>query len=246
MLNRKMTLPVHLCFTLEFLLPTNYPRESATSFCSPHLPTWVGSTHDLWVCGFKKDTSTHKPCDSALTYRCSSLSSVDYLPGEGTYDLKITDANYGTDNGEFICKVRRVGSGTDLHTEKVSLTVLLPPEPPLISAVDEPMEEGTPAELECSSVGGSPPPEIRWYRRGSSSPLPAELTAAEDRSQATVSKLTLQPHRKDDQEWIECVVWNRAMAEGERMTTETKLDVNCEYSAGTHRRFTLDCYMAQG
>ena len=44
-------------FTLEFLLPTNYPRESVTSFCSPHLPTWVGSTHGLWVCGFKKDTS---------------------------------------------------------------------------------------------------------------------------------------------------------------------------------------------
>ena len=50
--------PVHFCFTLEFLLPTNYPRESATSFCSPHLPTWVGATHGLWVCGFKKDTST--------------------------------------------------------------------------------------------------------------------------------------------------------------------------------------------
>ena len=49
--------PEHICFTLEFLLPTNYPRESATSFCSPHLPTWVESTHGLWVCGFKKDTS---------------------------------------------------------------------------------------------------------------------------------------------------------------------------------------------
>ena len=48
--------PVHL-FYLRILLPTNYPRESATSFCSPHLPTWVGSTHGLWVCGFKKDTS---------------------------------------------------------------------------------------------------------------------------------------------------------------------------------------------
>ena len=52
-----MSFPVPFCFTLEFLLPTNYPRESATSFCSPHLPTWVGSTHGLWVGGFKKDTS---------------------------------------------------------------------------------------------------------------------------------------------------------------------------------------------
>ena len=44
------TFPVHLCFTLEFLLPTNYPRESATSFCSPHLPTWVESTR--MACGY--------------------------------------------------------------------------------------------------------------------------------------------------------------------------------------------------
>ena len=57
MLDRKMSFPVHFCFTLEFLLPINYPRESATSFCSPDLPTWVGSTHGLWVGGFKKDTS---------------------------------------------------------------------------------------------------------------------------------------------------------------------------------------------
>ena len=57
MLDRKVSFPVPFCFTLEFLLPTNYPRESATSFCSPHLPTWVGSTHGLWVGGFKKDTS---------------------------------------------------------------------------------------------------------------------------------------------------------------------------------------------
>ncbi|KAF0289021.1 Kin of IRRE-like protein 2 [Amphibalanus amphitrite] len=126
----------------------------------------------------------------------------------------------------FDCKVRRAGSGNDLHTEHVSLTVLLPPEPPTIATSGEPLEEGTPAELECSSVGGSPSPEIRWYRRGSSSPLPADLQPAEDRSQPTVSRLTLQPHRKDDQQWLECVVWNRAMAEGERLTTETQLDVN--------------------
>ncbi|XP_043189169.1 hemicentin-2-like [Amphibalanus amphitrite] len=152
--------------------------------------------------------------------------SVDYLPNEGTYDLRIRGATYATDNGQFDCKVRRAGSGNDLHTEHVSLTVLLPPEPPTIATSGEPLEEGTPAELECSSVGGSPSPEIRWYRRGSSSPLPADLQPAEDRSQPTVSRLTLQPHRKDDQQWLECVVWNRAMAEGERLTTETQLDVN--------------------
>ena len=33
MLDRRMTFPVHFCFTLEFLLPINYPCESATRFC---------------------------------------------------------------------------------------------------------------------------------------------------------------------------------------------------------------------
>ena len=70
MLDRKMTSPVHLCFTLEFLLPTNYPRESATSFCNPHLPTWVGSTHGLWVCGFKKDTSVTQTQGSTQIHSC--------------------------------------------------------------------------------------------------------------------------------------------------------------------------------
>ena len=56
-IRQKMSFPVSFCFTLEFLLPINYPHGSATSFCSPHLPTWIGSTHGLWVGGFKKDTS---------------------------------------------------------------------------------------------------------------------------------------------------------------------------------------------
>ncbi|XP_037083342.1 hemicentin-2-like [Pollicipes pollicipes] len=153
--------------------------------------------------------------------------SVDANPVEGRYDLTITSATYENDNGQFVCKVRRVGSGTDLHTEKVSLTVLMPPNPPTIgSEASEPLEEGRPAPLSCSSDGGSPPPEIRWYRRGSSTPLPAELTLAEDRSQPTVSRLTLEPTREDNGEQLECVVWNRAMAEGERLRAVTDLNVN--------------------
>ena len=75
--------PVHFCFTLEFLLPTNYQRESATSFFSPHLPTWVGSTHGLWVSGFKKDTSiAYLPIH---LFRCVDERQV------GIYSTKASD-----------------------------------------------------------------------------------------------------------------------------------------------------------
>ena len=81
MLDRKMSFPVHFCFILEFLVPTNYPRESAISFCSPHLPTWVESTHGLWVGGFKKDISTPKPSTPFLTpmRRASALAYHTFL-----------------------------------------------------------------------------------------------------------------------------------------------------------------------
>lgn len=160
---------------------------------------------------------------------------MDSDPVQGKYDLHISSATYEKDNGQFVCKVRQVGTGSELHTEKVNLTVLMPPNPPNIAPQELPLNEGQPAVLECSSDGGSPPPEIRWYRRGTTNPLPAEWSPAADRSLPTVSRVTLEPTREDDSQQLECVVHNRAMAEGERLTAVTQLDVNCEYCEGRCR-----------
>ena len=83
-----MAFSVHFCFTLEFLLPTKYPRESDTSLCSPHLPTWVGSTHGLWVCGFKKDTSNTFPSHIGLLNVCINAAITMIEIKSGTCGLR--------------------------------------------------------------------------------------------------------------------------------------------------------------
>jgi hypothetical protein len=55
------------------------------------------------------------------------------LPDTGTYDLRITNATYDRDNGQFECRVKEGGTGRVLHTKSFDLTVLLPPSPPQVS-----------------------------------------------------------------------------------------------------------------
>lgn len=92
---------------------------------------------------------------------------LNYHPEKGTYDLLINNASYDRDNGKFECKVKAAGSGTTLHSQKYSLTVLTPPRPPTVSpGTLVTTTEGKRQELTCSSVGGSPDPQVRWYREG--------------------------------------------------------------------------------
>lgn len=83
------------------------------------------------------------------------------------YDLLISNASYDRDNGKFECKVKAGGSGTNLHEQKYSLTVLTPPQQPTVTpGTHVTVTEGQHQELTCSSVGGSPDPMVRWYRDG--------------------------------------------------------------------------------
>lgn len=85
------------------------------------------------------------------------------------YDLLISNASYDRDNGKFECKVKVGGSGTNLHEQKYSLTVLTPPQQPTVTpGTHVTVTEGQHQELTCSSVGGSPDPMVRWYRDGKS------------------------------------------------------------------------------
>jgi hypothetical protein len=56
--------------------------------------------------------------------------------------------------------VKSSGSGTLLHTKKISLTVLLKPSPPRVLPAAPAATEGRPLNLTCSSTGGSPPPQV--------------------------------------------------------------------------------------
>lgn len=79
----------------------------------------------------------------------------------------ISNASYDRDNGRFECRVKAGGSGASLHSQSYQLTVLTPPQQPIVTpGVRITATEGRRQELTCSSIGGSPDPFIRWYREG--------------------------------------------------------------------------------
>lgn len=68
----------------------------------------------------------------------------------------------------------------------------------------------------------------RWYREGSSVPLQAPTSKGGSKDHQTTSTLSITPRREDDGAKFRCVVWNRAMAEGQRLDTTVTLSVNCK------------------
>ena len=100
---------------------------------------------------------------------------IERFPSRGQYDLKIINATYNRDNGNFNCMVKEAGTGKTIHTKSIGLTVLLKPSAPRIYPPSPVAIEGKPLNLTCSSTGGSPPPQIKWYREGHSQLLESTL-----------------------------------------------------------------------
>nr|XP_029713722.1 hemicentin-2-like isoform X1 [Aedes albopictus] len=152
---------------------------------------------------------------------------IDYRPDKGIYDLQILNVSYSRDNGRYECRIKLFGDGEVIYEDYYNLTVLTPPQPPLIFPGSETTAtEDKAQELTCSSVGGSPDPMISWYREGSTTPMAANLISGGSRDLQTTSTLTIIPRREDDGAKFMCVVWNRALAEGHRLETVTTLSVN--------------------
>lgn len=89
-----------------------------------------------------------------------SYFSVDLDRRVGRYDLSILRTTYVRNNGLFICKVKKEGSGVDLHSTSLNLTVLIKPGSPKIDPLNPVATQGNTMKLTCSSQGGSPDPEI--------------------------------------------------------------------------------------
>ncbi|CAH4037827.1 unnamed protein product [Pieris brassicae] len=152
---------------------------------------------------------------------------VMYAPSEGRYDLMVSNVSYERDNGRFECRIKAGGSGRTLHSQGHSLVVLTQPQPPLLSpGTHAQAQEGRELNLTCSTTGGSPSPDIKWYRDGTTYPLEASVINGRTRVQPSVAILTLAPSREDDGATFRCVVWNRAMPEGQRLDTTVDLSVN--------------------
>ena len=155
---------------------------------------------------------------------------VDHRPGEGRYDLHLSHANYDRDNGKFECRIKEDGTGVELYTVTVGVTVLLPPGPATITKSSSEAVEGQPYTLQCSSRGGSPAPDIVWTRGNSDLPLVANVTKSDDRDAETVGVLQIVPRKDDDGVVFKCGVSNRAMT-GTRnnLGAELEISVNCKY-----------------
>ncbi|XP_072939303.1 B-cell receptor CD22 [Epargyreus clarus] len=152
---------------------------------------------------------------------------ITYAPKEGRFDLLVSNVSYERDNGRFECRVKAGGSGRTLHSQGHSLTVLTQPQPPLLSpGVHAQAQEGKELKLACSSIGGSPEPIIKWYRDGSTYPMEASLVHGRTRAEPSVATLALVPSRDDDGATFRCVVWNRAMPEGQQLDATVDLSVN--------------------
>lgn len=89
------------------------------------------------------------------------LCSVDFQPDRGIYDLQIKNASYSRDNGRFECRIKAAGTGADVHQQYYNLTILTPPQPPMVGPGNiATATEDKRQELTCSSIGGSPDPTI--------------------------------------------------------------------------------------
>lgn len=70
----------------------------------------------------------------------------------------------------------------------------------------------------------------RWFREDSNQPLQAPITRGGSKDLQTTSTLTVTPKRDDDGVRYRCIVWNRAMADDQRLETSVTLSVNCKLS----------------
>ncbi|XP_031785742.1 hemicentin-1 isoform X3 [Nasonia vitripennis] len=170
------------------------PRDNATFFWLTH----TGNAHDNAAIE-----------NTAL----APYYSVYMQPEKGRYDLEIRNVSYERDNGKYECRVKVSGTGRNLYHKNITLTVLRPPSPPTILPVAAVAREAEKLELTCNTNGGSPEPEIRWYRGDSSNVLHTGKT------------YVMIPTKEDDKSLLKCEVHNRAMRPNEILSASMTLDV---------------------
>ncbi|XP_033226745.1 neurofascin isoform X2 [Belonocnema kinseyi] len=171
------------------------PRENATCF-------WLTHTNNV------HDNAAIEQTALAPYYR------VHMNLEAGMYDLEIKNVSYERDNGKYECRVKVSGTGENLYHKNITLTVLRAPGPPTISPMSAVARESERLELQCNTRGGSPEPEVKWYRGPHQSYLQTGRT------------LMIVPRKEDDGETFLCEVRNRAMPEGQSLKASVKLDVS--------------------
>ena len=115
-----------------------------------------------------------------------------------------------------------------LHTSKIGITVLIKPSPPIMIPRTPIATEDRPINITCSSSGGSPPPEISWFREGSSDQIDATVLQEGSNMDRTTATISIVPAKEDDGTVFRCTVWNRAMGQRQKLEATTRLHVKCK------------------
>ncbi|XP_058789881.1 hemicentin-1 isoform X2 [Phymastichus coffea] len=138
---------------------------------------------------------------------------VHMHPDRGEYNLQIRNVSYSRDNGKYECRVKVSGTGENLYHKNITLTVLRAPSAPTIVLGSPIVREEERLELHCRTNGGSPEPDVKWYRGDSNSLVHTGRT------------YVLIPSKDDDGSKLRCTVWNRAMDDGYTLSASITLNV---------------------
>uniref|UniRef100_A0A8C3QIZ7 Cell adhesion molecule 4 n=1 Tax=Cyanoderma ruficeps TaxID=181631 RepID=A0A8C3QIZ7_9PASS len=126
------------------------------------------------------------------------------------------------DEGGYFCQLY----ADDTHHQIATLTVLVPPEPPLVEARALAVE-GAELELTCLVPRARPLATLRWYRDRRE--LPGAVTQGQvGKVFWQRSELRLPVERRDHGAIVTCEATHPALARGQRRQTQYQLDVQCE------------------
>nr|XP_028567045.1 kin of IRRE-like protein 1 [Podarcis muralis] len=140
----------------------------------------------------------------------------------GQYNLEITDAEL-SDDALYECQATEAA----LRSRRAKLTVLIPPEDPVIDGAPEILlRAGTPHNLTCRARNAKPAATIVWFRDGVQQTEAATTTEVlpDGKRESTLSQLLINPTDQDIGRVYVCRCANDAIPAGKE--TSIKLNVH--------------------
>ncbi|XP_068109619.1 kin of IRRE-like protein 1 [Hyperolius riggenbachi] len=141
----------------------------------------------------------------------------------GQYNLEITNASI-YDDANFECQATEAA----LRSKGAKLTVLIPPEDPIIEVGHETLllRAGIPYNLTCRAENAKPAASIEWLRDGTlqDGAITNTMVLADGKRETTVSYLLIVPTDQDIGRVFTCRASNYAIPSGKE--TVVKLDVH--------------------
>uniref|UniRef100_A0A8C0H9Y9 Kirre like nephrin family adhesion molecule 2 n=1 Tax=Chelonoidis abingdonii TaxID=106734 RepID=A0A8C0H9Y9_CHEAB len=159
--------------------------------------------------------------DLSLSPAGWSRYSIVGDPVAGQHNLRIESAELG-DDAVYECQATQAA----LRSQRAQLTVLLPPNDPVIqNGPIVRVQASVPYNLTCQVSGAKPAPEISWYRNGQlqDSALYAKALMEDGKQATAISTLLLTPSTQDMGSTYTCHVANPAAPVGKQ--TSITLDV---------------------